>query len=91
MLWLSDDIPVRQWEGLRGGPEKGTDEEIAYCSSALDDLPSSNERISRKAEQNSGEQAQGILLEIDDRLGQISATKGRHTALNTQQQGSVLL
>ena len=76
-MWLSDGIPVEQWDSLRGGPYKGTDEEIAYCSSAFDNLPSSNERIKGEKEQNSGQHAQGILLEIHDRLGQISATSGR--------------
>ena len=38
---------------------------------------SSNKRISGEAEQNSCKYAQGILLEIRDRLEQISATNGR--------------
>ena len=87
---MSDDIPVGQWESLRGGPDKRTDEEIAYCPSTFNKLPSSNERISGEAEQSSGEHAQGILLEIHDRLGQISATSGRgvqqHAALNDRDQ-----
>ena len=68
---MSGDIPVGQWESLRGGPDKRTDEEIAFCSSTFNNLPSSNERISVEAVQNSGEEAQGILLEIHDRLGQV--------------------
>ena len=59
----------RAWESVRGGPDKRTDEEIPQCSSAFNNLPSSNERISGEAEQNTGEHAQGILLEIHDRLG----------------------
>ena len=77
MIRLSDDIPVGQWETLCGGPDKRTHEEIPYCSSAVNNLPSSNKRISGKAQQNSGEHAQSKLLEIHDRLGQISATSGR--------------
>ena len=53
-------------------------------------LPSSKEQISGEAEQNSGEHAQGILLVIYDRLGQISATSGwgvqQHAALNDRDQ-----
>ena len=66
---VSDDIPIRQWEILRGGLDKRTDEEMPHCSSAFNNLPSSNERISGEAEQNTGEHAQGILLETHDRLG----------------------
>ena len=87
---MSGDIPVGQWESLLGGPDKRTDEEIAFCSSTFNKLPSSNERISVEAVQNSGEEAQGILLEIHDRLGQISAISGRgvqqHAALNDRDQ-----
>ena len=47
-------------------------------------------RISGEAEENSGEHAQGIFLEIHDRLGQISPTSGRgvqkHAALNNRDQ-----
>ena len=87
---MSDDIPVGQLESLRGRPGSKTDEEIAYCPSTFNNLPSSNERINGEAEQNSGEHAQGILLEIHERLGQISATNGRdvqqHAALNDRDQ-----
>ena len=65
----SDDIPIGQWESLRGGLDKRTDEEMLYGSSAFNNLPSSNERISGEAEQNTGEHAQSILLETHDRLG----------------------
>ena len=27
-IWLSDDIPIGQWDGLRGGPDKRSDAEI---------------------------------------------------------------
>ena len=47
-------------------------------------LPSSKKRISGEAEQNFGENAQGILLEIHDRLGQTSATID--AALNNRDQ-----
>ena len=42
---------------------KKTDKEIPHCSSAFNNLPSSNKRISGEAEQNSGEHAQCILFE----------------------------
>ena len=65
------------------GPDKRTDEEIPYCSRAFNRLPSSYSRISGEAEQNSGEHDKGILLEIHDRLGQISPKTGR--AFNSTQ------
>ena len=37
------------------GTDKRTDEEIPYCSSAFNNLPSSNKRFSGESEQNSGE------------------------------------
>ena len=36
---------------------------------AVNDLPSSDQRVSGETEQNVGEHAEGILLEILDRLG----------------------
>ena len=63
---MSDDIPIGQWESLCGGPDKRTDDEIPHCSSAFNNLPSSKEQISGEAEQNTGEHAQGMLLEIHD-------------------------
>ena len=74
---MSDDIPIGQWECLRGGPDKRTDEDIPHCSSAFNNLPSSNERNNGEAKENSGEHAHGIMLGIHDRLGQISAASGR--------------
>ena len=59
---MSDDIPIGQWEILRGRLDKKTDEEMPHCSSAFNNLPSPNERISGEAEQNTGEHAQGTLL-----------------------------
>ena len=68
-MWLSGDIPIGQWESLRGGPDKRTDEVIPLCSSAFNNLPSSNELISEDAKQNTGYFTQVILLEIHDKLG----------------------
>ena len=70
------------------GSDKRTDEKIAYCPSIFNNQPSSNEQMSGEAEQNSGEPAQGILLVIHGRLGQISVTSGRgvqqHAILNNR-------
>ena len=46
-IWLAEDNPIGQWESLRRGPDKRTDEEIPHCSRAFNNLPSSNERIKR--------------------------------------------
>ena len=64
-----------------GKPSWGTDErtheKIPHCTGTFDDLPSTNEWTSGKAEKNASEYAQGLLLEIYNRLGQISATSSK--------------
>ena len=64
-----------------GKPSWGTDErtheKISHCTGTFDDLLSTNEWTSGKAEQNASEYAQGIVLEIHNRLGQISATSSK--------------
>ena len=72
-MWLSDDIPIGQWEGISGVPDKRANEKIPRCTSSLNDLSSTNECISGETEQNTREYAQGVLLEVYDQLGQISA------------------
>ena len=68
-VWLSDDISVGQRKSLRGGPDERVDEEVTHCSSALNDLPSPDQRVSGETKWNVGEHAKGILLKIHDRLG----------------------
>ena len=60
-----------------GGLDKRIDEEITHCSSALDDLSSTDQWVGRETEQDTGQHAQGVLLEIHDGLGQIPATGSR--------------
>ena len=55
------------------GPDERTQEKITRCRNTFDDLSSTNEWSSGEAEQNASEYAQGILLGVYDRLGQISA------------------
>ena len=49
-VWLSHDISVGQWQSLRGGPDERIDEEVSHSSSALNDLPSPDQRVSRETE-----------------------------------------
>ena len=42
-MWLSDDIPIGQWEGIRGVPDKRANEKIPRCTGSLNDLSSTNE------------------------------------------------
>ena len=49
-IWLSNDFSVRQRKSLCGGLDKRIDEEVTHCSSALDNLPSSDERAGRETE-----------------------------------------
>ena len=76
-MWLSDDIPIGQWEGIRRGPDKRINEKIPQFAGSFNDLPSTNERTNGETEQNTSEYAPGVLLEIYDLLGQISAAAGR--------------
>ena len=76
-VWLSNDFPVGQRQGFCGGLDKRIDEEITHCSSTLDDLSSTDQWVGRKTEQDTGQHAQGVLLEIHDGLGQIPATGSR--------------
>ena len=59
------------------GPDKRTNEKIPHCTGSFNDLASTNECISGETEQNTSEFAQGVLLEIYDRLGKKSAAGGR--------------
>ena len=81
MTFQSDNGKAFFW-----GPDKRSHEEIPHCTGTLDDIPSTNEWTRGEAEQNASEYAQGILLEVHDRLGQISAASGRgvqkHAAFN---------
>ena len=43
----------------------------------LDDLSSTDQWVGRETEQDTGQHAQGVLLEIHDGLGQIPATGSR--------------
>ena len=85
-VWLSNDFPVGQRQSFRGGFDKRIDEEIAHCSSTLDDLSSTDQWVGRETEQDTGQHVKGVLLKIHDGLGQIPATGSRslqqYTALN---------
>ena len=85
MTFQSDNGKAFFW-----GPDKRSHEEIPHCTSTLDDIPSTNEWTRGEAEQNASEYAQGILLEVHDRLGQIPAASGRgiqkHAAFNNRDQ-----
>ena len=76
---MSNDFPVGQLD-------KRIDEEIAHCSSTLDDLSSTDQWVGRETEQDTGQHVKGVLLKIHDGLGQILATGSRslqqYTALN---------
>ena len=49
-VWLSHDISVGQWQSLRGGSDERIDEEVSHSSSALNELPSPDQRVGREAE-----------------------------------------
>ena len=54
---------------LLWGLDKRIDEEIAHCSGSLDNLPSTDQRVGRETEQDTGQHVKGVLLKIHDGLG----------------------
>ena len=49
-------------------------ETLTGCSSSIHDIPSPDEWLSGKAELNVSVDADGILFQVHDRLGQIPST-----------------
>ena len=74
---MSNVFSVRQRQSLCGRLDQKIDEEFTHCSSTLNDLPSSDQRVGRETESNVGEHAEGTLLKIHDRLVQIPASSRR--------------
>ena len=83
---MSDDFPVGQRQSFCGGLDERIDEEIAHCSSTLDDLSSTDQWVGRETEKDTRQHVKGVLLKIHDGLGQIPATGSRsiqqYAALN---------
>ena len=57
-----------------GAAHERANETLTSCSSSLHDIPSPDEWRSGKAESNVSVDAEGILFQVYDRLGQISST-----------------
>ena len=72
--WLSYDISIGLWNSFCGGTHERAYETLAGCSSSLHDIPSPDEWLSGKAESNVSIDAEGILFQVHDRLGQIPST-----------------
>ena len=68
---LAEAVPCQtaSAEETCGGLDKRIDEEIAHCSSTLDNLPFTDQRIGRETEQDTGKHVMGVLLKIHDGLG----------------------
>ena len=60
--------------GCRRRTHERANETLTGCSSSLHDIPSPEKWLSGKAESNVSVDAEGILFQVHDRLGQISST-----------------
>ena len=71
--WLSDDVSIKQRNSFRGRTYERAHETFTGSSGSFHDIPSPDEWLSGKAESKVSVDAEGILFQVDDRLGQISS------------------
>ena len=71
---MSDDISIGKRNSFRGRTNDGAHETFTGGSSSLHDIRSPDEWLSGKAKSNVSVDAEGILVQAHDRLGQIPST-----------------
>ena len=81
--WLSDDISIGQWNSFRGRTYERAYETLTSCSISFHDIPSPDEWLSGKADSHVSVDAEGILFQVHNRLGQIPS-KGDGAYNSTQ-------
>ena len=72
--WLSVNVSIVQRDSFPGRTYERAHETFTGGSGSFHDIPSPDEWLSGKAEPNGSVDAEGILFQVHDRLGQISST-----------------